>query len=31
LELDGELACNCPVDFQIQKKALPVLAPPPSS
>ena len=31
LELDGELAGNCPVDFQIQKKALPVLAPPPSS
>jgi diacylglycerol kinase (ATP) len=31
LELDGELGGNCPVDFQIQKKALPVLAPPPSS
>src|SRR5438093_3106181 len=31
LELDGELAGNCPVDCQIQKKALPVLAPPPSS
>ena len=31
LELDGELAGNCPVDFQIQKKALRVLAPPPSS
>jgi YegS/Rv2252/BmrU family lipid kinase len=31
LELDGELAGNCPVDFQIQKKALPVLAPLPSS
>jgi YegS/Rv2252/BmrU family lipid kinase len=30
LELDGELAGNCPVDFQIQKKALPVLAPQPS-
>ena len=31
LELDGELAGNCPVDFQIRKKALLVLAPPPSS
>jgi diacylglycerol kinase family enzyme len=31
LELDGELAGNCPVDFQIQKKALTVLAPPPPS
>jgi diacylglycerol kinase (ATP) len=31
LELDGELAGNCPVDFQIQKKALRVLVPPPSS
>jgi diacylglycerol kinase (ATP) len=31
LELDGELAGNCPVDFQIQKKALRVLAPPTSS
>ncbi len=31
LELDGELAGNCPVDFQIQKKALRVLAPPPAS
>jgi diacylglycerol kinase (ATP) len=31
LELDGELAGNCPVDFQIQKKALHVLAPPTSS
>jgi diacylglycerol kinase (ATP) len=31
LELDGELAGNCPVDFQIRKKALPVLTPPPSS
>ena len=30
LELDGELAGNCPVDFQIQKKALHVLAPPTS-
>ena len=27
VELDGELAGNCPVDFQIQKKALHVLAP----
>jgi YegS/Rv2252/BmrU family lipid kinase len=27
IELDGELAGNCPVDFQIQKKALRVLAP----
>jgi YegS/Rv2252/BmrU family lipid kinase len=31
LELDGELAGNCPVDFQIQKKALRVLAPLPAS
>jgi diacylglycerol kinase (ATP) len=31
LELDGELAGNCPVDFQIEKKTLSVLAPPPSS
>ncbi len=31
LELDGELAGNCPVDFQIQKKALRVLAPLPGS
>ena len=31
LELDGELAGNCPVDFQIQKKLLRVLAPPPAS
>ncbi len=31
VELDGELAGNCPVDFQIQKKALRVLAPLPSS
>ena len=30
LELDGELAGNCPADFQIQKKALPVLAPLPA-
>jgi diacylglycerol kinase (ATP) len=30
LELDGELAGNCPVDFQIRKRALRVLAPPPS-
>jgi len=27
VELDGELAGNCPVEFQIQKKALRVLAP----
>jgi diacylglycerol kinase (ATP) len=31
LELDGELAGNCPVDFQIEKKALRVLAPRPAS
>ena len=31
LELDGELAGSCPVDFQIQKKALRVLAPLPAS
>jgi YegS/Rv2252/BmrU family lipid kinase len=31
LELDGELAGNCPVDFQIQQKALRVLAPLPAS
>jgi diacylglycerol kinase family enzyme len=30
LELDGELAGNCPVDFQIREKALRVLAPRPS-
>jgi len=30
VELDGELAGNCPVEFQIQQKALRVLAPPPS-
>jgi len=29
VELDGELAGNCPVEFRIQKKALLVLAPPP--
>jgi diacylglycerol kinase (ATP) len=29
LELDGELAGNCPVDFRIQKRALRVLAPTP--
>ena len=29
LELDGELAGNCPVDFRIRKKALRVLAPSP--
>jgi diacylglycerol kinase (ATP) len=27
VELDGELAGNCPVDFQMHEKALPVLAP----
>src|SRR5207253_6164199 len=31
LELDGELAGNCPVEFQIQQKALRVLAPSPTS
>jgi diacylglycerol kinase (ATP) len=31
VELDGELAGNCPVDFQIQKRALRVLAPPQAS
>ena len=31
VELDGELAGNCPVEFQIKKKALRVLAPAPSS
>jgi YegS/Rv2252/BmrU family lipid kinase len=31
LELDGELAGNCPVDFQIQNKLLRVLAPLPAS
>src|SRR6266851_999839 len=30
LELDGELAGNCPVEFQIQQKALRVLAPSPT-
>jgi diacylglycerol kinase (ATP) len=30
LELDGELAGNCPVDFQMHEKALRVLAPPAS-
>lgn len=29
LELDGELAGNCPVDFRIRKRALHVLAPTP--
>jgi diacylglycerol kinase (ATP) len=29
LELDGELAGNCPVDFRIRKRALRVLAPTP--
>ena len=28
VELDGELAGNCPVEVRIQKKALQVLAPP---
>jgi diacylglycerol kinase (ATP) len=28
VELDGELAGNCPVEFRIQKKGLRVLAPP---
>src|SRR5438477_6362635 len=31
LELDGELAGSCPVEFQIQQKALHVLAPLPAS
>ena len=31
LELDGELAGNCPVDFRIRKRALRVLAPTPSA
>ncbi len=31
IELDGELAGNCPVDFQVHEKALRVLAPVPSS
>src|SRR6184192_178864 len=31
LELDGELAGKCPVEFQIQQKALRVLAPLPAS
>jgi diacylglycerol kinase (ATP) len=31
VELDGELAGNCPVNFQMHEKALRVLAPPPSS
>jgi YegS/Rv2252/BmrU family lipid kinase len=30
LELDGELAGNCPVDFQIRERALRVLAPRPT-
>jgi len=29
LELDGELAGSCPIDFRIRKRALRVLAPPP--
>jgi diacylglycerol kinase (ATP) len=29
LEVDGELAGNCPVDFRIRQRALRVLAPPP--
>src|SRR5215813_9616082 len=31
LELDGELAGKCPVEFQIQQKALRILAPRPAS
>ena len=31
MEIDGELAGNCPVDFQVQEKALRVLAPLPAS
>jgi YegS/Rv2252/BmrU family lipid kinase len=31
LELDGELAGNCPVEFQMHEKALSVLAPPASA
>jgi diacylglycerol kinase (ATP) len=31
MELDGELAGNCPVEFRIDERALPVLAPLPSS
>ena len=30
VELDGELAGNCPVDFQMHERALPVLSPPAS-
>jgi diacylglycerol kinase family enzyme len=30
VELDGELNGNCPVEFQIQERALPVLTPAPS-
>jgi diacylglycerol kinase family enzyme len=30
MELDGELAGNCPVDFEMHEKALSVLAPSPS-
>ena len=30
MELDGELAGNCPVDFQMHEKALSILAPSPS-
>jgi Sphingosine kinase and enzymes related to eukaryotic diacylglycerol kinase len=30
VELDGELAGNCPVDFQMHEKLLPVLSPPAS-
>jgi diacylglycerol kinase (ATP) len=30
VEVDGELAGNCPVDFQMHEKALPVLSPPAS-
>ncbi len=31
LELDGELAGRCPVDFEIQERSLHVLTPPPST
>jgi diacylglycerol kinase family enzyme len=30
VELDGELAGSCPVEFQIEKQALRVLTPPPA-
>jgi len=31
VELDGELAGNCPVDFQMHEKGLAVLSPPVSA